>query len=643
MSALVVPDNRAEASRLVAAGYRVWPVRDKHPTRAGFARKDGPDVCASAYEFEHADVAVLCGPCPAVGEGRHLVLVDLDGDVPEDALPSGWPATLTSKRGAHRWYSVSAESKWRQTARVRKGDGWGVDTRDWGGFGQETKPGLGPLWDNWGVSPAELTDAQVEELFAPARSAKALALVAVKTAPAAVQGANGSGALWDVALELVRGLRIEQGEALALLKAHYNPRCVPPWSEAELLHKVRDAHDNAKVPFGFALTRAPEGGYLLTEKGAVKACFENYARYIAAAHPELSWDEMAYAVHLDGKRADIAALIGETRSGINTAIGLDPSATNTHGALEHVARRRPFNRLRQALDALPRWDGRSRLDSWLQRSLGATDGAYERRVGRMWLISAIARAYRPGCKADCLLILEGAQGIGKSTALAVIGGAVEGGYKDLAFHTKDKDAMQELRGAWVVEYSELTGLDKRDSAWLKGFIAKSVDTYRPSHAPAVGDFPRTCVLSGTVNPEGDGRYLKDEENRRFWPVYCAGTPATLRERLGWLTQNRDQLLAEAKAMFTAGEAWWPEGDFGQRAAQEARREIDPLEVSVPLVVGTDLEVDMRMLRCDPRLARDLPQSGVGQGRALGKVLRRLGFNPPKSKASPVWWRRKTEQ
>lgn len=643
MSALATKnDNRAEAKRLIEAGYRVWPVRDKQPTRAGFARKDGPEVCAGVYEFERNDVAVLCGPCDAVGPGRLLVLVDLDGDVPEDALPE-WPATLTSKQGRHRWYSVSAESKWRQTARVRKGEGWGVDTRDWGGFGQETKPDVGPLWDNWGTPPATLTDAQVEELFASGRSAKAMAMVAAKTMPPAIQGQNGSGALWEVALELVRGLRLPPGEALAVLKTYYNPRCQPPWSEAELLHKVDDAFNNGKVPFGYALTRAPEGGYLTTEKGGVKSCFENVVRYVQVAYPELSWDEMAYAVHLDGRRADIAALIGDVRSGINTAIGLDPSAANTHGALEHVARKRPFNRLRQALDALPRWDGRQRLDSWLQRALGAADGAYERRVGRMWLISALARAYRPGCKADCLLILEGGQGIGKSTALAIIGGAVEGGYKDLAFHTKDKDAMQELRGAWVVEYSELTGLDKRDSAWLKGFIAKSVDTYRPSHAPAVGDFPRTCVLSGTVNPEGDGRYLKDEENRRFWPVHCAGTPATLRDRLGWLTQNRDQLLAEAKAMFEAGEAWWPEGDFGQREAQEARREVDPLEASVPLVVGDAWEVDMRMLRCDPRLVRDLPSSPIGQGRMLGKVLRKLGFSPPTSNASTIWRRRRPEQ
>src|SRR5688572_5901927 len=98
-------DNRAEAARLIAAGLRVWPVgANKRPTRAGFARSAGPDVCAGVEEFADADVAVLAGPCEFVGAEYRLVLLDLDGPVPEDALPAGWPATLTAKGGRHRWY-----------------------------------------------------------------------------------------------------------------------------------------------------------------------------------------------------------------------------------------------------------------------------------------------------------------------------------------------------------------------------------------------------------------------------------------------------------------------------------------------------------------------------------------------------------
>jgi hypothetical protein len=97
-------------------------------------------------------------------------------------------------------------------------------------------------------------------------------------------------------------------------------------------------------------------------------------------------------------------------------------------------------------------------------------------------------------------------------------------------------------------------------------------------------------------------------------------------------------LAEALAAYRAGEVWYFDRDVGQGAEQEARREIDPLEVSVPLVVGDDHEVDMRMLRCDPLLLRDLPSSAVAQAKALAKVLRKLGFHPPTHNDARVWRR-----
>lgn len=635
------------AIQLMTAGLRVWPVRNKVPVRSGFARKNGPHVCATPAEFAapDVDVAVLCGPCAFAGPDHRLVLLDLDGDVPAGALPE-WAtaaATLTSKRGAHRWFLVPLKSRtWRQTNGVRSGDGWAVDTRDHGGYGQETRGGGAEvLWDNWGVRPAELTDAQCAELFAARSGSAAQAVVLAKTARAAVQGQGGSDALWAVALDLVRGLRVPPGEALALLRTHYNPRCTPPWSEAELTHKVTDAFTNGQVPFGYLAVQAPAGGYLTTEKGMVKPCFENYVRYVRAAYPDLRWDEVACVV-FDGpeKRVDVEALSGHVRSGAAVAVGLDPSKNSACDAIVHVARERSFNRTRDALEALPRWDGRRRLDRWLVESLGAADSEYHRAVGRAWLISAMARAYAPGCKADHMLLLEGAQGIGKSTALAVVGGA---GYKDLTFSAHDKDAMQDLRGAWVVEYSELAGLSKRDDDWLKGHIARATDSYRASYGRDSLDYPRSCVLAGTMNPQGDGRYLRDSENRRYWPVACDGTPGTLRARLGWLGANRDQVLAEALAAYRGGEIWYLDREVGQSAEQERRREVDPLEAGVPLVVGDDLEVNMRALRADPRLARDLPPGAVGASKALAKVLRRMGFRPPGNHNSVTWWRPKPIQ
>lgn len=647
----------AEAARLLSLGYRVLRMHGdtKQPAvRKGVFGKAHPTFSSQPEDFSHGGygLAILCGPSTAWPE-HDLVCLDLDGDTDfdlEGAL-GPLPPTLTSKAGRHRYYLAprGALKNIADWFRTKASTGTGLDVKTDGGYAVEypSLNGRGerveydpPGWRD----PVELPAEALERLLAARAkqgSVKARAVGICTAAPPSVQGQNGSGALWQVALDLVRGLRLSVGEAHAAIMTHYSPRCEPPWSEAEVLHKCQDALDKGQVKMGWLLAQEPEGGYLLTEKGAVKACFENVVRYVKAMYPELRWDEVALVVYDGQKRVDLEAIHGVIRSGANVAVGLDPSKNTALDAVVHVARESSFNRIREALEALPRWDGRRRLDRWLVEALGAEDSEYHRAVGRAWLVSAVARAFVPGVKADHMLLLEGAQGIGKSTALDVLGG--EGLYKDLTFSSHDKDSMQDLRGAWVVEYSELAGLSKRDDDWLKGHIARRVDTYRASYGIASQDHPRTCVLAGTVNPQGDGRYLRDSENRRYWPVACEALPATLPRRVAWLKGCRDQLWAEAVAAYRAGEVWHLDRDVGQAQQQEARREIDPLEDSVTTVVKDDYEVNMRELRLNPVLLRDLPSSAVGQAKALAKVLRKLGFKPPTNHVAPIWRRRRPEQ
>ncbi len=160
---------RDEAAALIADGFRVWPISrgTKTPARAGFKREHGP-VCASVDEFTEAtEVGVLCGPCTAAGPGARFVCLDYDGPVPAEHRVGGEP-TLTSKNGAHEWYRVPAEvTGFRQSQRVRRGDGWAVDTRDFGGYAIETKNGEA-LWDDGVPSlPRDITQAEVNALFPP--------------------------------------------------------------------------------------------------------------------------------------------------------------------------------------------------------------------------------------------------------------------------------------------------------------------------------------------------------------------------------------------------------------------------------------------------------------------------------------------
>src|SRR5262249_15117785 len=133
------------------------------------------------------------------------------------------------------------------------------------------------------------------------------------------------------------------------------------------------------------------------------------------------------------------------------------------------------------------------------------------------------------------LIFEGEQGIGKSNALRLLGGAW---FTDELPDLGSKDSALQVRGRWIVELAELDALNRSEQSRIKAFLTRTVDRYRPPYGRTVQAFPRRCVFAGSVN---HGEYLKDETGgRRFWPVVCEGEVFT-----EGLVRDRDQLFAEA--------------------------------------------------------------------------------------------------
>jgi len=229
-------------------------------------------------------------------------------------------------------------------------------------------------------------------------------------------------------------------------------------------------------------------------------------------------------------------------------------------AVQTVARGRIFHPLRKYLDQL-QWDGIERLERWLSTYLGAEGSAYVRAVGARWLISAVARIYQPGAKADCCLILEGPQGIRKSTALRTLAGEY---FTDELADLNSKDAALQTRGVWIIELSELDTLARSEIAAIKAFMSRSSDRFRPPYGRRLIESPRQCVFAGTVNHHD---YLKDDSGgRRFWPVQCG------RIDVGRLEQDRDQLWAEAKAKYAGGAIWWLETAELVEAAEQQQAE-----------------------------------------------------------------------
>lgn len=257
---------------------------------------------------------------------------------------------------------------------------------------------------------------------------------------------------------------------------------------------------------------------------------------------------------------------------LNNAGMVAVSADTAARAVELVASENAFHPLQEYLTGLE-WDGTKRLDTWLPKYLGTEDSPYTRRVGRMWLIALCARAMQPGVKMDTMPVLTGKQGVGKSTALCILGGEwFSDQIPDLRNHER---LSMSLRGVWVAELAELSATRKSDAELLKHTITAREQRYRPPYARKDVIEPRTCVFVGTTNAD---TFLNDPTGgRRFWPVTVGEID------LDGLTSDRNQLFAEAMQAYQAGEKWWPERD--EEAAlfipkQEDAQQEDPWLVPI---------------------------------------------------------------
>jgi predicted P-loop ATPase len=214
-------------------------------------------------------------------------------------------------------------------------------------------------------------------------------------------------------------------------------------------------------------------------------------------------------------------------------------------AAQAIAHENSFHPVLDYLDTL-KWDGTARLDTWLTDHLGVKNDEYTRAVGRCWMISAVARMCRPGCQADYTLLLEGNQGILKSSALRTLAG--DEFFVENFVEMETKDSLLKLHSAWIVEMGELSSLKRSDIDKVKAFLTCRTDHFRKPYDRRVQPHPRTNVFSASVNR--DTPFTDETGNRRFWPVRCE------KIELEKLCSNRNQLWAEAAARFKKGEHWW---------------------------------------------------------------------------------------
>ncbi|MCA6230057.1 MAG: PriCT-2 domain-containing protein, partial [Phenylobacterium sp.] len=245
-----------------------------------------------------------------------------------------------------------------------------------------------------------------------------------------------------------------------------------------------------------------------------------------------------------------------------------PSKENVLEALTTVAFYYKFNPIIDYLDGLT-WDGTPRVGSLFDRGFQCGQDDYTEAVSRCFMVGAVARQRDPGCKFDTMPVVNGPQGAQKSS-----------GFRDLFSREwfsdaemgdlRSKDAPMNLEGVWLHEFAELAGLRTSDMNVLKAFMSRAVDRYRSPYGRTTADHPRRAVFSGTLNAGG---YLGDPTGaRRFWPLTMR--PGT-RVDLDWIGANRDQLWAEADALYRAGaSAVLPERLWATAAERQAEETVE---------------------------------------------------------------------
>ena len=233
---------------------------------------------------------------------------------------------------------------------------------------------------------------------------------------------------------------------------------------------------------------------------------------------------------------------------------------NFEVAFNSIVDNRRFHPVRDYLDSLPKWDGVKRVEEVFIKFLSADDNDYTRAITKKTFAACVARAYHPGTKFDSIPVLDGAQGIGKSTLIKYLAG--EEFFSDNLSLTdmNDKTAAEKIQGNWLIEIGELSGMKKADIERVKSFVSTTDDKYRASYGRVVESHPRQCVIFATVNGDGRG-YLRDiTGNRRFWIVKCN---QTLQKRM-WDENDknyRDQFWSEAKEIYESGEELYLEGSL----------------------------------------------------------------------------------
>ena len=330
------------------------------------------------------------------------------------------------------------------------------------------------------------------------------------------------------------------------------------------------------------------------------------------------YDEFDYRCYtdLDGKSREVSdADIIKITVMIQRKFGLITISTSlVFDAIVLYSKQNTRHAVRHWVESI-KWDGASRVSSFFIEKMGVEDNEYTRAVSHNFWVGMMARIFRPGCKNDYMVVLEGAQGIGKSMALSCIGGKW---HTESSESVGSKDFFQNLHGKMIVEIAELDSFTRAEVTKVKQIVTATADRFRPSYGRTSSDFHRQCIFVGTTNESG---YLRDATGaRRFWPLACGQI------NIDEINSDREQLFAEAYQLFKNGDPWHIVPAALAAEEQEKRYSHDEIEIAVREYINGKTHIIMLDMAKDA-LHYDEAKFDVRHQKRIGVVLHRLGWFP----------------
>jgi predicted P-loop ATPase len=283
-----------------------------------------------------------------------------------------------------------------------------------------------------------------------------------------------------------------------------------------------------------------------------------------------------------------------------------------------LARKKPFNPIAEYLEQCYQEHGHdtSILDGIAERYFGNNEDIAQEQLTKT-LIRAVARAYKPGCKADEVTVLAGPQGFNKSEFLKAL--ASPAWFCDDFSDPRDKDHLLKLHESWIIEWAELHGLTKREATKVKAFITTSRDRIRRPYGREAEQIPRPSIMVGTSN---DSEFLTDPTgNRRWWII-----KVNQKIPLELAREERDRIWGAAVALHKQGVTWWLDADQ-ESQAEVVRKEYEAVDAWHELIESyldsrSEVSVNDIFANC---LDIEPGQQDNPKRSRITNVLRRLGW------------------